>query len=89
MASKDRTISGPDADFITPDELRRSVGLPEEIYDRLESDGIVPAPIKASQRTVMHPWRHAVYLSLWLEIFGKDYFARDVEKKKNPGASGG
>lgn len=88
MAWKDRIISGPDEDFISPDQLRRLVALSEDVFEQLQDDGVVPPPIRTSKRTLLHPWRHAVYLALWLEYFGPDYFAR-AEQKKKPGEVGG
>lgn len=85
MTWKDRAIGGPEDDFITPDQLRRMVGLSEDIFERLQDEKVIPEPIRASQRTLLHPWRHAVYLALWLEFFGPSHFARWDTEKKKPG----
>ena len=64
----DRTVRGPDSEHLKPAEFQELFGITEEWYkDRLK-EGIIPAPLSLSAKTIYHPWEHAVYFSLWLRF---------------------
>lgn len=85
----DRNFRSPDADFLTPDQLRGLLGLPVDVFERLERDGVLPAPIKMSQRTILYTWRQATYAALWLELFGDKDHGKGKTPGRESGASGG
>lgn len=65
----DRTVRGPSAEYMTPDEFRKLFALPEEQFDKLVKDGTLPPPVRLSNRTVFYTWKHAAFLALWLDFY--------------------
>jgi predicted DNA-binding transcriptional regulator AlpA len=79
----DRTIRGPDAEYLTADEMRRLFGLPADWFDKRVEDGTIPPPIRLSAKTVLYTWEHAVYLALWLKLHGPAATAAAGRGEKN------
>ena len=68
MQWTDRTVRGPDLDYLTFDELRRLFGLPADWLEARVEDGTLPPPIRLSAKTVIYTWEHAAFLALWLRL---------------------
>lgn len=66
----DRTIRGPAAEQLTPDQFCQLFGLTDEFYETAVEDGVIPAPVKLTAKKQFHPWEHAVYFSLWMRFSG-------------------
>ena len=70
----DRTIRGPEKEYLTAEEFRRLFGgLSVDTFRRLLQSGEIPGPVELSPGVKVFPWEHAVYYSLRCKM--KPYIA--------------
>ena len=64
----DRTIRGPDEDYLTRDEVAKLFGVSADWLADQEEAGLLPAPTRLTPKTVRYQWEHVIYISLWFRF---------------------
>ncbi len=73
---RDRTVRGPVAEQLTPEQFCTLFGLTEEFYEERIREGAIPPPLRYSAKKQFHPWQHVVYFDIW-----RTYMLGKTEKK--------
>lgn len=64
----DRTIRGPDEDYLTREDVAKLFGVSVDWLADQEEAGVLPQPTKLSQRTIRYTWEHVIFISLWFKF---------------------